>query len=168
MLKDAVLLKYSLVDYHDCVRKVSKKSCMCDETFWAQVFHETRAFYSAPCVFFQSARITLLHTLWVPFPVELEPTAHRGREHCSLATISTLQPSSHLRTWTSAGPACLYEPPVATPGIMDQVREVVMEEALPLGELWIFGFFLIKKEKEKCHFHIHGAPHVWKVTETFS
>lgn len=41
MLEDAVLLKYSLVDYRYCVTEVSKKSYVYSETFWVQVFHET-------------------------------------------------------------------------------------------------------------------------------
>lgn len=41
MLKDPFLLRYSLVDCHNCVRNVSKKSYKCDENFWAQIFHET-------------------------------------------------------------------------------------------------------------------------------
>lgn len=52
MLEDPVLLKCSLVDYHDGVMKVSKKSYVCDEIFWAQVFHETSAFYCPPCLGF--------------------------------------------------------------------------------------------------------------------
>lgn len=47
VLEDSVLL-----DYHNCVIKVSKKSCVCDENFWVQEFHETWAFYSLPCLFF--------------------------------------------------------------------------------------------------------------------
>ncbi|KAM7055825.1 ciliary microtubule inner protein 4 isoform 2-T2 [Acridotheres tristis] len=66
--------------------------------------------------------------------MELEPTAHRGMEHCSLATISTLQPSSHLHTWTSVGPACLYKPPATTPGIMDQKCEAQDNAELGTGQ----------------------------------
>ncbi|XP_058718208.1 testis-expressed protein 33-like [Poecile atricapillus] len=58
--------------------------------------------------------------------MELEPTAHRWREHCSLATISTLQPSPRT--------CLLVQTTSHHTGIMDQKCQAQDNAALETGQ----------------------------------